>query len=307
LDSSGREPSGKVCATVLFWRPHEVPLVEQCVASLLGQSLRPHVIVVDNGCGATPALPAGAHLLRLPENRGFTGGHNAGMRAALEAGADFVFLVNSDVVVDPNCVGALVNVALSWPEAGMLGPLVLRARGADEVESSGQAFNDWTGRHRELGRGVAAAAITTAPHAVDAVSGCALFARRSVLQRVGLLDESLFFYFEDMDWCLRARRVGFLIGVVPAARVWHRGGGSTRPNWTGTTFYSVRNHLVVASRYGHRAGRWVRPFLVLGFHVAFLLRSREHRSAAHLSALMRGTFAAWRARMGQQAELAGSR
>lgn len=296
-------------ATVLYWSERELPLVERCVESLVAQAapftdLR--ILVIDNGCGLTPRLPEFVELLRLPSNLGFTGGHNAGMRAALAAGAEFFFLVNSDVVLDPSCLLAMLKAARAWPAVGILGPLVLSERSAGQVESNGQAFNAWTGRHHELSRGVAAVDVDQAPHTVDAVSGCALLARRAVLECVGLLDEGLFAYFEDMDWCLRAGRAGFHIGVVPQARVWHKGAGSTRPGWPGTTFYSVRNHLVVAARFGRGPLTWMLAGLVPAYHLAFLLSSRDRRTMTHLAALVRGTFAAWTSRMGQQAGLASS-
>src|SRR4030095_7469468 len=103
----------------------------------------------------------------------------------------------------------LASAAGAYPRAGMLGPLVLRENDPSHVESNGQRFDRWSGRHREIDRGARVSAIGRAPHPADAVSGCALFVRRSVLERVGGLDVRLFFYFEDMDWCLRARRAGF--------------------------------------------------------------------------------------------------
>jgi GT2 family glycosyltransferase len=298
-----------VYATVLYWSERELPMVERCVASLLAQAQAAadlHVLVIDNGSGLTPRLAERVELVRLPSNRGFAGGHNVGIRAALAAGADFVFLINSDLVLEPGCLERLLQAAERWPEVGILGPLVLSERPSGRVESNGQTFSPWTGRHRELSRGQAAEEVDQAPHTVDAVSGCALLARRALVERVGLLDETLYLYFEDMDWCLRSRRAGFRIGVVPRAWVRHRGAGSTQPGWPGTTFYSVRNHLVVARRNARGPLAWLLPPLVLGYHLAFLMRSRDHRTATHLAALVRGTLAAWTSRMGPQAGLASS-
>jgi GT2 family glycosyltransferase len=293
----------------VYWSERELPLVERCVASLVAQgqsSADLHVLVVDNGSGLTPELPGQVDLQRLPNNRGFAGGYNVGIRAALAAGADFVFLVNSDLIVGPSCLDKMLEAAAAWPQAGILGPLILSESQVGRIESNGQSFSLRTGRHRELGRGLAVEHVDQAPHAVDAVSGCALLARRAVVERVGMLDEALYLYFEDMDWCLRASRAGFQIGVVPQAWVSHRGAGSTQPGWPGKTFYSVRNHLVVAGRNVRGPLTWVLPALVLGYHLAFLLRSRDQRTAAHLAALVSGTFAAWTSRMGPQAGLASS-
>jgi GT2 family glycosyltransferase len=104
-------------------------------------------------------------------------------------------------------------------------------------------------------------------------------------------------YFEDMDWCLRARRAGFEVLLVPAARVSHVGHGSTggsSPLWT---FYSVRNHLLVASRYA-RLRRPILDSLVICFHLAFLMRSRPGHQLKHLGALLTGAWAAWTGQLG---------
>jgi len=312
LASTALDVSGAVVyATVLYWHERELTLVERCVDSLLCQDASAvdlRIVVVDNGCGQNPRLPVRPDIecMHLAENLGFAGGHNAAMRAALAAGADYVYLVNSDVVVDRGCVATLIRTAQQWPSVGLLGPLVLREQAPNRIESTGQTFNVWTGRHRELGRGLEETQVDPTPRQVDAASGCALLATRAVLEQVGFLDEGLFAYFEDMDWCLRARMAGFEVRVVPQARVWHRGAGSTGGPSPLTTFYSVRNHLIVARRHGRRAARWAFPPLVIAYHLGFVMGNRERRTMAHLRAVGRGAFAALRKRMGAQAELAGS-
>jgi GT2 family glycosyltransferase len=116
-----------------------------------------------------------------------------------------------------------------------------------------------------------------------------LLARRTAVETIGLLDEALFAYFEDMDWCLRARRAGFDVVVAPRAHVRHVGGASTGPASTLTTYYSVRNHLIVSARYG---GRRLMP-LVLGYQLAYLARSPSRRTRGHLVAFARGARAGW--------------
>jgi GT2 family glycosyltransferase len=294
-----------VYATILYWQTRELPLVERCVESLLaqdvGSGIELRIILVDNGCGGTPRLPSETstlELIRVPENRGFAGGHNLGMRRAMANGADYMFLFNSDAVAEAGCVRELVAAALVTPSAAFLGPLVLRATAPEYVESAGQSFNRWTGRHRELARGQRAEDVKLCPRTVDAISGCALLVRRTAVDSIGLLDESLFIYFEDMDWCLRAGGAGYESVVVPRARVLHLGQGSTGGFSAFSTFYSVRNHMVVAARYGGpMRGLLLKP-LTLGYHVAYLARSPEQRTSQHLAALVQGAWAAVTGQLG---------
>ena len=293
-----------VYASVLYWREHELPLVERCVASLAGQHLDPFLdfklLVVDNGCGLTPRLPEGPNieLIRLAHNRGFAGGHNAAMQRALANGADYVFLLNSDAVAEPACIQELVRAAEAEPSAAFVGPVIIRADDRDHVESAGQSFSPRTARHRELARGQTSDNWGDKPVRVDAISGCAMLASRSAIEALGMLDEDLFVYFEDMDWCLRAREAGSAVLVAPRARVAHIGQGSMGAASPLTTFYSVRNHMVVASRHGGRLRGPLLKSLVLGYHLAFITRSRPRRNVRHLSAVARGAWSAWVGRLG---------
>ena len=152
-------------------------------------------------------------------------------------GADYVFMFNSDAVAEAGCVRELVAAALVRPTAAFFGPLILRETAPECVESAGQPFNRWTGRHREANPGGQRAAdVELCPRTVDAISGCALLVRRAAVEVIGLLDESLFIYFEDMDWCLRASGAGYESVVVPRARVLHLGQGSTGGSSAFTTF-----------------------------------------------------------------------
>jgi GT2 family glycosyltransferase len=293
-----------VYATILFWQTRELAFLGRCIDSLLaqdvGDSIEFRIILIDNGCGAEPGLPAdpSIELIRLPENRGFAGGHNVGIRRAMECGADYVLLFNSDAVAQAGLVRELVAVARAWPSAVFVGPLIVRAAAPEWVESAGQSFNTRTARHRELGRGVPVATMDDNPHPVDAVSGCALLARCRAVDAVGLLDDELFMYFEDMDWCLRARRYGYDVVVAPAARVQHMGEGSTGGASPRSTFFSVRNHMVVAARQTGQIRGWLVMLLALSYQLAFLAHSRARRNRMHLDALVQGARAAWSGHLG---------
>ncbi len=293
-----------VYATILYWQVRELTFLGQCVESLLAQDVSEgielRILLIDNGCGATPscANDGSVELIRLPENRGFAGGHNVGIRQAMACGADYVLLFNSDAVAQPGLVHDLLVGAKAWPSAAFVGRRIVRPSATDCVESAGQSFNAWTARHRELRRGARVSSVGAALHQVDAVSGCALLARCKAIQAIGLLDDDLFMYFEDMDWCLRARRAGYDVVVAPAARVMHIGEGSTGGATPRSTFFSVRNHMIVAARQAGPIPTWLLMVLALSYHLAFLATSKERRNRGHLDALVRGARAAWAGRLG---------
>ena len=185
------------------------------------------LMIVDNGSDDDSvsqfrqSFGAAVRLLNLPTNLGFAGGMNAGMRAALEAGAEAVLLLNNDTVVAPSMLQTLLQAAVALPQAGVIGPAIfyydapaqLWQLGAREYPLLPIPLNLGTSALRRAGG---------QPFRLDYVTGCAMLIRRAVLTQVGLLDTAYVFYFEDADFCRRVREAGFEVWCVPAAQMWHR-------------------------------------------------------------------------------------
>jgi GT2 family glycosyltransferase len=186
-----------------------------------------NIVVVDNAStdGTAQAIKA-AHgdrvtLIINEENLGFAGGNNVGIRYALEKGADYVLLLNNDTVVDPKLLSSLVGVISSEADIGIVGPKIFFAFPSNKIWfAGGEVFlSRGTARHigiRKTDRGQ-----YDTIRAVDYISGCALLARRDVFEKVGFLDESYQTYFEDTDFCMRAKQHNYRIVYVPEGKVWH--------------------------------------------------------------------------------------
>jgi GT2 family glycosyltransferase len=170
-------------------------------------------------------------------NLGFTGGNDLLIREALASPGppDYFLLLNSDTRVEPGALGALVELMDARPRAGIAGSTLLSPEGV--VQASPFRFG---GLASELDRGMRLGAVSrllarwkvvmptpAAACAVDWVSGASMILRRSMLEEIGLLDEGLFTYFEDVDLCLRARRAGWETWYAPASRVVHLEGASS--------------------------------------------------------------------------------
>jgi GT2 family glycosyltransferase len=179
------------------------------------------VIVVDNGstdqsvARIQEAYP-GIQLLRAERNLGFGGGVNVGIRAALQAGAEFIWLLNNDTRPAPAALGTLVRKALAQPRLGAIGSVLMYMNDETKVQAwGGGRVNCWLGR---------------ATHAKTAredgwfhfLTAASLLLRREALEKTGLFDERFFLYWEDTDLSFRLRAAGWGLGVAADSVVLHK-------------------------------------------------------------------------------------
>lgn len=225
-------------------------LVADCLRSVAPQrdnGALVRLLVVDNASGdGSPATlerlirlngwSDWASVLSLPRNGGFAYGNNAGIRIALESGsADYVMLLNPDTTCRPGAIRSLVEFMDANPRAGIAGGLLESASGAP-VQSAHNSVTplgelEAGARLGALSRAMRRYAVSPPSreccHECDWVSGAALIVRRAVFDRIGLLDEGFFLYFEEVDFCSRARRAGWQVWFVPESRIVHLEGAST--------------------------------------------------------------------------------
>lgn len=200
--------------------------VDACLRSLAAARLEPgSVMVVDNA--STDATVGRVRdgfpwveLIECDRNRGFAGGNNVGIRRALERGAEYVYLLNPDTIVDPEFLREAVSVAEADPRVATVQSLLLLAARPDRINTAGNGIN-FLGygyvRSYDAHRASAPAIPTEIPFA----SGAAMLVRCAALQEVGGFDEELFLYQEDMDLGWRLRLAGYRSVLAPGSVVWH--------------------------------------------------------------------------------------
>jgi GT2 family glycosyltransferase/glycosyltransferase involved in cell wall biosynthesis len=290
----GSDP--RLAAIVLNYRTPDDTAI--AVASLLASDRRPdEVIVVDNDAGpeCRSALAQWSHrvtCVQTGRNLGFPGGMNAGIRRALEGGADRVVLVNSDVVVPPDCLGRLESALDADATAGIVGPLVLARSWPDVVDSGGVDYNARTGRMGHRASGAKRGSVNGEVRAdVDAVAGCVMLVAGEVFERVGLLDERYFFSFEELDFCLRARAAGFHTRLVPDAVVYHEGSRAIGDRSSRRFYFAARNHLLLAGAHAGDDGtarRAARALFIAALNVAHAATAPGGSLGARIGATLRG-------------------
>ncbi len=292
-----RRRAGRVGVVVVDrGRPRDAAAAPE---SALDPGLAPVLVAVENGPGPAPELPAGAELLRLPENRGFAAGANVGLARLGELGCDRVLLLNNDARLEPGALRRLAE-ALEPPQVAAAGPLLLRPDG--RVESRGLHFEGWSGRSRLLGHGEPDRGMEARAR-VEALSGAALMLRLSAHGAVGGLDEQYFHSFEDADWCQRARNAGFELVVVLGARARHAG-ASTLGASPDRLYYAARNHQRAVQRLRPLAGpsAALRSLSILLRNLAHALRQADVGRLQGARAVLAGYLDFRRGRFGPRPE-----
>ena len=226
------------------------------------------VVLVDNGSKKSFELSeeekkSNIKFMRSEINTGFAGGYNIGMKQALEDGADYVLIVNNDTVIDKHLIVNMLDVLKKDPGIGVAVPKIYFAKGHEfhkdryAGDELGKVFwyaggsTDWANVksiHRgvdEVDRGQ-----YDSIEEVDFATGCCMMFPREVLEKVGLLDERYFLYYEDADLNERIRRVGYKIYYVPTAVLIHVSAAST--GGSGSTlhdYFLTRNRMLFGMSY----------------------------------------------------------
>lgn len=223
-----------------------------CLESIhkcIGNNWRRHICVVNN-TGSMPrenAQKGGTEeWIHAPDNLGYAGGMNLGITRALENGADYVLLLNNDVVLHPDALIEFKNGVALGSGKGIWGGTIFFRDQPERIWFSGGIIQTWLGRTQHRRQGELHDEKWEKPMPVDYITGAMLLVSRAVFERAGQLDTSLFLYFEDTEFSLRARRYGFQPTLVPAVRAWHKVGA-----WQDTEsrvrylYFQTRNRYLV--------------------------------------------------------------
>lgn len=254
------------------------PLLADCLNSLRSQTFPDfEVIIVDNGStdGSAQYVQAAFpdfRLIRLNENLGFAGGNNAGIR---EARGEWIALINNDATADPEWLAGLHHAVKEDNRIGLAASRVVLTSGALDSAGDGMTI---AGVPYKRGHGDTPDGIFLKPADVFGASGCGVLLRRSMLDRIGLLDEDFFCIYEDGDLNFRARLAGFHCIYVPEALVVHRLHGTLGRLSKTYVYYGQRNmeYLYFKNMPGRLFWRYLPVHMlsnVLGFGY-FILRGR---------------------------------
>lgn len=323
------EPSRSVCIVILNYGTPALTI--QCAKSLhasLAHYPNACIVIVDNGSGddslvrLRAMLTGGewggrAELLPLPTNAGYAAGNNAAIRQVLHAPnpPEYVWLLNPDTRVREGALEVLVAFMEKNPRAGIAGSRLEDADGTPQrsafrfpsIAGEWELSLRWGWMTRALQRWVTAPPVPITTARTDWVPGASMLIRRAVLEQVGLLDENFFMYYEDVDFCRRARNKGWETWYVPRGRVEHWGGETSGvtparrvrsrkpPFWfDARRYYFIKHH-------GRRYALGADSVWLLGFAIWRVRQVIQHKPESDAPRLWRDFLAhsLWRVKVSE--------
>lgn len=260
------------------------------------------VIVVDNASKEDEAsiiearYPA-VKVIRSNKNLGFAGGNNLGIKAAQ---GKFLFFINNDTILrckkeDVRCkmfFQPLTDRLESSPEIGMVCPKIRFAWGDNPIQFAGYTqLSRFTMRNRSIGFGETDKGQYDTAHQTPYAHGAAMMVKREVLEKVGLMPECYFLYYEELDWSMMFTRAGYTIWYDPTCTIYHKESQATGQNSPLKTYYLTRNRLLLVRRNIQGARKYITyAYLLLIVAPRDICRYIMHRQFNLASATIKGIF-----------------
>lgn len=294
----------KTFVIILNWNNKKDTL--DCLKSLTKTVGDFGVILVDNGSkdGSPEVIKKrypGIDLLRLPENTGFCHANNLGIKQAIKKGGENFILLNNDTIVEKNLILELENVAKD-DSTGLVAPLIYYYSQKRLLWPSVGKIYFWIANQVSAKTPSQITALKKSD--ITFLSGCCILIKKEVIDKIGLLSENFFAYFEDTDFCYRAKKSGFKLVLADKAKLFHKvsrsSGGKIGENYL---YYMTRNNWLFA-KMDISWYHWP-TFLIFFFFYRFfwqgirIVISTKTNKISKINSILKGAMDAWKGRYGK--------
>lgn len=262
----------KIAVIILHYGDREI--TKTCIASLQRHETFPYELIVVNNMPEvmSPAMFSKKKIIVInnKKNLGFSGGVNIGIQYALRKKYDAVLLLNNDTTIVKPFLSELADNLYGC--IGIAAPAIRFKKDNHVLYDLGGKVNMWTSQtsHREVQK-----IASKKPVDVMYVSGCCMLITKDVFKKNGLFDERFFLYYEDVDFCLRARQKGFGIIVAPSVTINHALSASAG-KMSNIAIYHLTKSLILFGKKYFNSGikKYVHRVFVLYQSFVFLVKSR---------------------------------
>ncbi len=224
------------------------------------------VIVVDNASNQDEANSIKERypqvkVIRSVKNLGFAGGNNLGIKAAT---GKYLYLINNDTIFRAFNIQPLIDRLESSPKIGIVCPKIRFAWGANPIQFAGYTpLSIITVRNQAIGYSEEDCGQYDSPHFTPYAHGAAMLIKREAMEKVGLMPECYFLYYEELDWSMMFTRAGYEIWYDPACTIYHKESQSTGQNSPLRTYYITRNRLLLVKRNWKGISKYISYFYLI--------------------------------------------
>ena len=219
------------------------------------------VIVVDNASTQDEATELEKRypliiVIRSDKNLGFAGGNNLGIKAAH---GKYLFFINNDAILpQPSALSLLITRLESSDQIGMVCPKIRFTWGKQPIQYAGYTpLSKITLRNKSIGFGEQDNGQYDTPHPTPYAHGAAMMVKREIIEKVGMMPECYFLYYEELDWSMMIRRAGYEIWYEPACTIFHKESQTTGQMSPLKTYFITRNRLLFAQRNAQKDTKYL--------------------------------------------------
>ena len=272
----------KIAIIIVNWKQYELTI--NCLLSLKKLEYKNwKVILVDNESNFEKINKIKSdfnkvEVIESKENLGFASANNLGIKYAIKNKFEYVMLLNNDTEVNKKFLLPLLNSFQNDNSLGAVQPLIMNYNNRAKVWNAGGYLNNFFGfpyTNKKL---------NNKNRQIDWITGCCIVLKTQVIKKAGLIDEDFFAYYEDVDWSLRIKKLGYKLGIVESSVIFHHGTKSSNDsNSEGNLspfvhYLNIRNHIYLLKKHSDKfnfIGVLFYQFLkILFYSIYFILRLR---------------------------------
>ena len=187
-------------------------------------------------------------IIQTGKNLGYAGGNNIGIKIAIENEADYICILNNDVIVERDFLEKLVKYLEKNKNTDMVGPMICEYDESNIIQSTGAMVNLFNGVITLINHGSRENEIKEKIIECDYIGGACILVRKETIDQIGLLPENYFLFFEETEWCLNAKKNGYNIICNCNAKVKHKGSASIDKVSGLSEYFMHRNRVVFEKR-----------------------------------------------------------